>query len=199
MKHNKSFTFIDSLWTCPLSELKASRGPFGSSLAGLTRKKILALLPSYATYQTRSFPSWKRAFIRQNREFYAQHREALDPVLEPLKEFPPSLQKLEWNCQGEPRDLWQYVLQFRASGLRVKRATTAPSLVAMTMTQIPIIGWQKRYMTARECARLQSMDELRHLPEGGAAFKALGNAVNVDVAHAILSHVLEMKGTGKQG
>jgi DNA (cytosine-5)-methyltransferase 1 len=180
----------DSLWTSPLSELRAARGPFGCSLAGLTRKQILSLLPRYATYQKRSFPSWKRAFIRQNRAFYTQHREALDPVLEPLKEFPPSLQKLEWNCQGEPRNLWQYVLQFRASGVRVKRATTAPSLVAMTTTQIPIIGWQRRYMTARECARLQSMDELRHLPEGGAAFKALGNAVNVDVAHAILSRLL---------
>lgn len=185
----------DSLWSCPLSELRASNGPYGLPLDGKTRSEILSLLPSYAVYQKNSFPGWKRRFIRQNREFYAQHREALDPHLEPLKEFPPSLQKLEWNCQGEPRDLWQYILQFRASGLRVKRATTAPSLVAMTTTQIPIIGWQRRYMTARECARLQSMDKLQFLPEGGAAFKALGNAVNVEVAYAILSRLI----TGKIG
>ena len=53
-----------------------------------------------------------------------------------------------------------YVIQIRASGVRVKRKTTAPSLVAMTATQVPIIGWEGRYMTPLECKRLQSMDKL---------------------------------------
>ena len=37
--------------------------------------------------------------------------------------FPSSLQKLEWNCKGGERDIWKYVIQFRASGVRVKRPT----------------------------------------------------------------------------
>ncbi|HDT3627392.1 TPA: DNA cytosine methyltransferase, partial [Morganella morganii subsp. morganii] len=110
--------------------------------------------------------------------------------------FPSSLQKLEWNVHGEERDIWSYVLQFRASGVRVKRRTTAPSLIAMTDTQVPIIAWQKRYMTPRECAKLQCLDELNKLPESPTqAFQALGNAVNSKVvewvANALLSSPLD--------
>ena len=69
--------------------------------------------------------------------------------------------------------------------MRVKRLTTAPSLVAMTSTQVPVIGWESRYMTIDECKRLQSMDMLC-LPESkGKAYEALGNAVNVKVVKAV--------------
>ena len=112
-----------------------------------------------------------------------------------LLDFPPSLQKLEWNCKGGERDIWKYVLQFRASGVRVKKPTTAPSLIAMTVTQVPIIAWEKRYMTPRECAKLQSMEALSFLPSAStAAYKALGNAINVRVMRSIAEALIGRAG-----
>src|SRR5262249_3179184 len=67
---------------------------------------------------------------------------------------------------------------------------TAPTLVAMTTTQVPVVAWERRYMSVAECARLQSMHNLTHLPKGENAFRALGNAVNVELVERIAKRVL---------
>lgn len=174
-----------------LSTIRRFRGAFGEPLSGLSDDEVLARLPPYARDTGECFPDWKIEFIRQNRSFYKQYKEVIDPWLPSIRSFAPSFQKLEWNWHGGPRDLWQAIIQFRASGIRVKRPSAAPSLVALTTSQVPVIPWERRYMTMRECARLQSMDKLKHLPDGkAAAHKALGNAVNVDVISAVARNLI---------
>ncbi|WP_282366741.1 DNA (cytosine-5-)-methyltransferase [Pseudomonas sp. PS02290] len=175
--------------TDALDSYRGSHGIDLGSIISATDK--WQALPSHARSKVMKFPKWKKDFIRLNRSFYAENKYWLERWIPLILKFPSSLQKLEWNVKGEERDIWKYVIQFRASGVRVKRRTTAPSLIAMTDTQVPIIAWQKRYMTPTECARLQSLEELHYLPSSPTqAFKALGNAVNSNVVELVAKALL---------
>lgn len=203
MEFGASYPFMDAtpsaLWDeeGPVA-LRPYEGSFGSPLDVRTRSEQYRLLPSYARRDgDYAFPRWKQNFIRQNREFYWANRRWVEAWMRDWRpwELPQSLQKFEWNAQGGERRIDKYILQVRASGLRVKRTMTAPSLVAMTHTQVPILGadlvGERRYMTPQECAGLQSLGDVQ-LPESDlAAYRALGNAVNATVVRAISANLVK--------
>lgn len=172
------------------------KGSFGQSLECAIEEQIKRI-PSHSNREgDYSFPLWKQNFIKQNRDFYQANRSWIDPWLAQWRphEFFSSFQKMEWNAQGEDRDIDNFVLQMRASGLRVKRPTTSPSLIAFTETQVPILGanltGKRRYMTPGECAELQCLGNIQLPASDLDAYKALGNAVNARVVKAIAERLL---------
>jgi DNA (cytosine-5)-methyltransferase 1 len=151
-----------------------------------------------------NLPDWKQDFIRKNRKLYAENMEFIDGWLERWgvldenedgkRKYPVSRTKYEWQAGPDSRSNWENLIQFRPSGIRVKRPNYFPALVAMA--QIPVVGWERRHITPKECARIQNFDVDGQygkpfvLGESDAqAYKQLGNAVNVNMVRIIQERI----------
>lgn len=132
----------------------------------------------------RKYPEWKVNFILKNNLLYKDNRIFIDKWLKRARACPlffGAKAKFEWQA-GQPKhpNLWENILQFRPSGIRVKPGTYFPALVAITQTSI--VGSRRRKLTIRECARLQSFPDSFVPDENDAqAYKQFGNSVNVEV------------------
>ena len=153
---------------------------------------------AYKNYTEKEFnvlPSWKRDYITKNRplikkyekqfrEWYEKHFSLLDK-----REI---YAQLEWQTGAiKPDDsIFNHFIQIRQSGVRVKKGEYFPTLVAIS--QIPIYGKEKRYITPRECARLQSFPETFKLSANDKiTYKQMGNSVNVDNVYTVISATFE--------
>ncbi len=91
-----------------------------------------------------------------------------------------------------------YLIQLRPSGIRVKLPNSIPALVTIS-TQVPIVGWEKRHLSPRECAGLQNLQSLKHLPKSDpVAYRAIGNAVNARIIELIGRALFGRSGIAKR-
>jgi DNA (cytosine-5)-methyltransferase 1 len=136
----------------------------------------------------RGTPDWKKNFLQKNAQFYTDHKSLLNKWLKKwnyLEDFPPSRRKFEWQAQ-DSKTLWETVMHFRPSGIRAKKATYVPAMVAITQTSI--IGKQKRRITTREGARLQGLPDWFDFVDqsDSLTYKQLGNGVNVGAVYNVI-------------
>lgn len=147
------------------------------------------------------YPAWKVNFINKNNQLYLDNREFIDEWLNRAKQNPlffGAKAKLEWQAgQHKQPNIWNHILQFRPSGIRVKIGTYFPALVAITQTSI--VGCRQRELTLRECARLQSFpDTFQPDVVDAQAYKQFGNAVNVEVVKLFAKYLFGDKATIKK-
>lgn len=174
-----------------VEELCKYKGKFGEPLVGKTKDEIFSKLPNYIKTQKGVIPKWKQNFIKNNRDFYCKNSKFIDKILPEIIQLgAESWQKFEWNCKGKDKNIWNYLIQFRGSGIRIKKTDYFPSLVTVR-TQMPIVGWKKRYVLPIEGARIQSLPDTFILPqETSACFKALGNSVNTQIVKLIAESLI---------
>jgi DNA (cytosine-5)-methyltransferase 1 len=144
-----------------------------------------------ATYDYSEMPKWKQDYCRKNREFYQQNKEYLDTwmLVFDVRSFKKRDRKLEWQAGEAASTIYDTLIQLRQSGIRCKRNTTFPALVAIVQTSI--VGKYLRRITPREAARLQSFPEDFKLYKNDAvAYKQLGNSANVKVISYLAKQLL---------
>lgn len=144
-----------------------------------------------------AYPAWKRNFILKNNALYTANRSFIDSWLEKARRNPlffGAKAKLEWQAgQTDAPDIWRQIFQLRPSGIRVKVNTYFPALVAIVQTSI--IGSRRRYLTPRECARLQCFPESFIVdPKEAQAYKQFGNSVNVKLVRLFAGHMFGGEG-----
>ena len=155
----------------------------------------------YESQGYETMPEWKRKFLRKNREFYLQNRDYIDLWINKynMTNRIRLYRKFEWNCGEDVDNIRSSIIQIRQSGIRAKRPTFYPSLVAIVNT--PIV-WDKkkehfRKITPREAANLQSFQSrYKFVGSDKTIYRQLGNSVNVRILKILGENLFRLANKG---
>ena len=163
------------------------------------KQKVIGF-PVWADYfkecvDTRGFPSGKLEFVRKNQELYRNNKKEIDQWAkrwQVYEQFTPTQKKFEWQCGTRISSVFDGLIQFRPSGMRVKLPTVAPALVAMVQTSV--IGKFQRKMSLKECLRLQDFPDNFNFGNQSLheSYKQLGNSICVKVLEKVARKLIEI-------
>lgn len=179
---------ILNVWDIMVKEFKIGENLSPTILCNEFQKK-------YTEKQMKELPNWKQEYIEKNKPIYERYKTKWDKWLIEHNKILTKKEiygKLEWQAgkKKENDSIFNHFIQLRQSGIRIKKGDYFPTLVAIVQT--PIYAKEKRYITPRECARLQSFPDEFILNENDKiAYKQFGNAVNVEVVHFVISNTLK--------
>jgi DNA (cytosine-5)-methyltransferase 1 len=149
----------------------------------------------YTNEEFNNLSKWKRDYITKNLQLINKYQKEFDKFYNEHNEILNKRSiygQLDWQCGKikENDSIFNHFIQIRQSGIRVKKAEYFPTLVAIS--QIPIYGKEKRYITPRECARLQGFPESFIIdPSDKNAYKQFGNSVCVKNVRNVIESCLK--------
>ncbi len=149
-------------------------------------------------------PDWKQRFLRLNRKLYLDNRQFIDRWIEEydMTNRIKLYKKFEWNCGTDVTDIHNSLIQIRQSGIRAKRPTFYPSLVAIVNTPIVWDNKKQHYrkLTPREAANLQSFHKgFKFQGTEATQYKQLGNSVNVRILKILGERLFSLANEGWDG
>ncbi|MBQ9312228.1 MAG: DNA (cytosine-5-)-methyltransferase [Bacteroidales bacterium] len=158
-------------------------------------------LPGFTVFARRFFEEYQNIVAKPSSEkdirktdiLYQENKDFIEKWKEKSKKvkmFKESRMIMEYNgVKTTAFNMDNHIVQLRQSGVRIKTATYFPCLVASIQT--PIVYKRKRYITPRECARLQSFPDSFKIHENDRiAYKQFGNSVNIEVIKLFAKHML---------
>lgn len=168
---------------------------------GETLSPTLLIHDAYRRYTDEEYDTlaqWRKEYMVKNKRLIDKYRAPFATWYTKHKDLLSKREiygKLEWQVGKvkENDSIFHYFIQLRQSGIRVKKAHYFPTLVAIS--QIPIYGKEKRYITPRECARLQSFPDTYKIDENDKhSYKQFGNSVNVKNVKTVIQSTLNHYG-----
>jgi len=196
-KKNEKDKYLLKVFEAWNSFLKNVKKPHGRTLP------VIWAFEFSQTYPLDILPVWKQKYITDMRIIYEENKKFIDKWLEKydVKNWKKREQKFEWQAEIKILDIKDSFIQLRQSGIRCKKPTKFPTLVAMV--QVPLIydkmylKW--RYLTPREVSNLQSFpknyvlykDILNDERADFITYKQFGNSVNIKVVSFIQKYLLE--------